>query len=56
MNAVEVIMEKAKNEMNTEKLNQELIRAINTDPAQTPDAQAILNELLQRTDRMESTC
>ena len=47
-------MEKAKKEMNTEKLNRELIKAISADPAQTPDAHAILNELLQKTDRMEA--
>lgn len=47
-------MEKAKKEMNTEKLNHALIKAISTEPVQTPDAQAILNELLQRTDRMEA--
>lgn len=47
-------MEKAKKEMNTEELNQELIKAISAAPAQTPDAHAILNELLQKTDRMEA--
>lgn len=47
-------MEKVKKEMNAEKLNQELIKAISTEPAQTPDAQTILNELLKKTDRMEA--
>ena len=47
-------MENEKKEMNTEKLHRELITAINTDPVPTPDAQAILNELLERTDRMEA--
>ena len=46
-------MEKVKKEMNAEKLNQELIKAMSTEPAQTPDAQIILNELLKKTDRME---
>ena len=47
-------MEKAKQEMNMENLNQELINVTSAVPDQTPDAQAILNELLQRTDRMEA--
>lgn len=47
-------MEKAKQEMNMENLNQELINITSTVPDQTPDAQAILNELLQKTDRMEA--
>ena len=47
-------MEKAKQEMNMENLNQELINVTSTVPDQTPDAQAILNELLQKTDRMEA--
>lgn len=47
-------MEKVKKEMNEEKLNQELIKAISAEPAQTSDAHAILSELLQKTDRMEA--
>lgn len=47
-------MEKVKQEMNVEKLNQEFIKAISADPAQTPDAHAILSELLHKTDRMEA--
>lgn len=47
-------MEKVKKEMNEEKLNQELIKAISAEQAQTSDAHAILSELLQKTDRMEA--